>query len=337
MIASPYLIGIAAGLVAAVLFRSLATNSALALLLFYLTPLPVFLAGIGWGARAALLSFVTATVLLGALLSFQSAIAFGLYIGLPGVVLSYLMLLHREYAVDQGAAGGQPRTIVEWYPFGRIIAWGAVMSGTLIAVGLVLLAGDSETYRQIMRTIFDETALQRFQSVFGAEFGPAEMERFVERFAFYFLPFFAATFWLLIMIGNLWLAAKSASISGLLSRPLPDFTSIDYPPFLVAGFVAALVVSFASGMLGVAGVAFLGAFGCAFLLMGLAVIHVLLASSQFKLVLLFVLYVGLLVTPWVAPPVTALGLAEPFIRLRQRQPQRTPPPDNSGNPPNANL
>lgn len=337
MIASPHLIGIAAGLVAAVLFRSLATNSALAFLLFYLTPLPVFLAGIGWGVRAALLSFLTATILLGALLSFQSAVAFGLYIGLPGVILSYLMRLHREYTVDPGATGGQPRVMVEWYPFGRIIAWGAVMAGTLVALGLVLLAGDSETYRQIMRTIFDENALRRFQSVFGPEFGAAEMERFVERFAFYFLPFFAATFWLLIMIGNLWLAAKSASISGLLSRPLPDFIGIDYPPFLAAGFVAALGVSFAGGMLGVAGVAFLGAFACAFLLMGLAVIHVLLATSQFKLVLLFVLYVGLLVTPWVAPPVTALGLAEPFIRLRQRQSQRPPPTDNSDNTPNSTL
>jgi len=325
MTASPNLIGLAAGLVAAVLFRSLATNSALAFLLFYLTPLPVLLAGIGWGVRAAIVSLITAAVLLGALLSFQSAIAFSLYIGVPGVILSYLMQLRREISTgDEGSAG---QTVIEWYPFGRIIAWATLMSGGLVAFGLILLAGSSDSYMQIMRSIFDETALQRFQTLFGPEFGQAEMDRFVQRFALYFLPFFAAIFWLLIMIGNLWLAAKSASISGLLIRPLPDFTRIDYPPFLLAGFAAALALSFASGMLGVTGVAMLGAFSCAFLLLGLAVMHVLLANSQFKIVLLFVLYIGLLITPWVAPPVTALGLAEPFLRLRQRYWQQTQPPD----------
>ena len=44
MTASPLIIGIGAGIVAAVLFASQATNTALAMLLFYVTPLPLLLA-----------------------------------------------------------------------------------------------------------------------------------------------------------------------------------------------------------------------------------------------------------------------------------------------------
>ena len=96
MTASPNLIGIGSGLVAAVLFASLANNSALAVALFYLTPLPVLLAGMGWGLGAALLSMLTASLLLVLVQTLPTAIAFALYIGLPGLTLTYLFLLHRD-------------------------------------------------------------------------------------------------------------------------------------------------------------------------------------------------------------------------------------------------
>ena len=46
-------IGAGSGLISAALFASAATATALAGVLFYLAPLPLFLAGLGWGARAA--------------------------------------------------------------------------------------------------------------------------------------------------------------------------------------------------------------------------------------------------------------------------------------------
>jgi hypothetical protein len=199
-----------------------------------------------------------------------------------------------------------------------------------VALGLVLLGGDGEGYRAAVRMMFDESALKQLQGVFGPEFGQVELDRFVERFTRYILPAFAATFWLLVMIGNLWLAAKSASISGQLARPVPGFSQIDYPPLLVAAFFAALGLSFSSGGLGLAGMAFLGAFSCAFLILGVAVVHALVAGTQLKPVLLVILYVGLFVTPWIAPIVTGLGLIEPFVHLRQRFQRPAPPAAGRG-------
>jgi hypothetical protein len=324
MTASPNLIGIGAGLVAAVLFASLANNSALAFMLFYLTPLPVLLAGMGWGVRAALLAFISATSLLAVVLSVKYALGFALMVGVPGFVLSYLMLLRRHIPAD-GAV--QSRT--EWYPFGRIIAWASVMAGGLVTLALFLIGGDGESYRQMIASVFDDAAMKQLQSMLGSEFDQAEFQLFVERFSRYILPAFAATFWLLIMVGNLWLAAKSAVISGLLDRPVPDFTKIDYPLFLSAGFMVALALNFSSGLVGLIGTAFLGAFACAHLLLGLGVVHVLVGGLPLKPLFLFALYAGLILTPWVGLPVTVLGLLEPFLGLRQRHARHMKPPGNN--------
>lgn len=334
MTVSPLLIGIGAGLVAATLFASLANNSVLAATLFYLTPLPILLAGIGWGLRSAQIAFVTAALLVAIVLNFTTAIAFSLCIGLPGVMLSYLMLLRREHPL--GAPGAASPTgaspVVEWYPLGRIVAWASLMAGALVVLGLITLGGDGEGYRQTVKTMFDETALRQLQTILGADFNQEQFDRFVDRFTRYVLPAFAAAFWLLTMLGNFWLAAKSAAISGQLARPVPSFAEIDYPPLLLVGFAAAAGLSFAPGLPGLAGIGLLGGFACAYLILGLAVVHSIAAGSQLKLLMLGLLYTGLFLTPWVSPILVLVGLAEPVLQLRRRVMQRPAPPASGAGP-----
>jgi hypothetical protein len=327
MTASPYLIGIGAGVVAAVLFASLANNTLLAVMLFYLTPLPILLAGIGWGSRAAQIAFATAVLLVGLVLHLTTAIAFALAVGLPGLVLSYLMLLHRDVVP---AAAGQPA--VEWYPLGRMIAWASLMAGGLIALGLLLLGNDGEGYRSAVRAMFDQTSLGQLREMLGADLTDVQYDQFVARLTRYILPAFAAASWLLVILANLWIATKSASISGQLARPLPSLTMLHYPPFLLAGFLVSLLLSFASGIVGLAGTAFLGAISCAYLILGLAVMHVAAAGSQFKPLVLAVLYAGLMLTPWVAPITILLGLIEPLLQLRRRILERAAPPAGPAGP-----
>jgi hypothetical protein len=334
MTVSPLLIGIGAGLVAASLFASLASNTTLAVTLFYLTPLPILLAGLGWGARAAQIAGATAALLVAVVLNLTTALAFSLCIGLPGVVLAHVMLLRRD--TPPGTPGSALRADaspgVEWYPFGRIIAWASLMAGGLVALGVILLGGDGEGYRQAVKAMFDETALKQLQTLLGADFGQEQLDRFVERFARYVLPAFAGALWLLIMLANLWLAAKSATISGQLARPMPSFAELDYPPLLLGGLGAAAALTFASGLIGLAGTAFLGSFACAYLILGLAVVHVMTAGSQLKLLVLGLLYTGLFLTPWVAPILVLMGLAEPFLQLRRRVMQRPAPPASGAGP-----
>ena len=63
------LIGVGAGVVTALLFASVASGALLSIFLFYLAPLPILIAALGWSHWAALVAAVTAAAGLAAFLS----------------------------------------------------------------------------------------------------------------------------------------------------------------------------------------------------------------------------------------------------------------------------
>src|SRR3954471_13006141 len=101
------LIGIGAGAAAALLFASLASGSVFALVLFYLAPLPILIAGIGWNFVAGLIATVVASFCLALALNFYSGLTFLVGIGLPAWWFGYLALLARP-------ADGAAREVLEW-------------------------------------------------------------------------------------------------------------------------------------------------------------------------------------------------------------------------------
>ena len=112
------LIGIGAGAAAALLFASVASGSFLSIILFYLAPLPVMIAGLGWSHWAALLAALTATLAVAVLFGGVSVVAFVAGITMPAWWLSYLAMLGRPVpAITNGA----PEAGIEWYPPGRLV------------------------------------------------------------------------------------------------------------------------------------------------------------------------------------------------------------------------
>ncbi|MGI9386919.1 MAG: hypothetical protein ACR2OX_05765, partial [Methyloligellaceae bacterium] len=91
-----YLIGFGAGLVSGVLFASVASGSALAVTLIFFSPLPIYIAGLGWGTWAAASGGVGALVLIIPMLGGKSAIGFMMTLAVPAVLFCYLAGLHRE-------------------------------------------------------------------------------------------------------------------------------------------------------------------------------------------------------------------------------------------------
>ena len=77
------LIGFAAGIAAALLFASVATGSALTVLLFYAAPLPILLAGLGWRHWAGLIATLVAAVVLGIVFDLRFVFAFVVGVGMP--------------------------------------------------------------------------------------------------------------------------------------------------------------------------------------------------------------------------------------------------------------
>src|SRR5665648_522700 len=138
------IIGAGAGLVSAALFASAATAAAIAGILFYLSPLPLCLAGLGWGRSAALLAALTGTVVIAASLGPVTAAAFGLTIAAPIALLTHLLLLSRPVPALQGGAppGGA------WSPSGRLVGWASHIAGVLAGLLVLVLRYGQESCRQ---------------------------------------------------------------------------------------------------------------------------------------------------------------------------------------------
>jgi hypothetical protein len=306
------IIGAGSGLVSAALFASASTATSLAGLLFYLAPLPLCLAGLGWGGMAALLSALTGTVVIAASLGAATAAVFALSIAAPTALLAHLALLSRPAATPNG----QVVAALEWYPPGRIIGWAALIAGLLAGILVLTIGYDQEAYRDTIRQILEHSTLKELDrngTVFTEE-AIASLSSVLARA----LPAAFAVIWLTITLFNLWIAALIVDASGRALRPWPDLRGFELPNALVPIFAGALAASFLPGLPGLLATGLAGALLFAYVLQGLAVIHLYSRGLPFRAVLLTAIYLGILLLGWVALVVAILGLAEPLLGLRQR-------------------
>ena len=314
----PLIIGAGSGLVSAALFASAATATALAGVLFYLAPLPLCLAGLGWGGMAALVSAVTGTIVIAASLGPATAAIFAVSIAAPMALLTHLALLSRPLATPQG----QVTQTVEWYPAGRLVGWAAIMAGLLAAILVLIVGYDQDSYKEMIRQMLEHSSLKELDrdGTLFTEETIASMSAMIARA----LPAAFAIVWLTITLFNLWMAGLIVDASGRALRPWPDLHALELPNALVPIFAAALLASFMPGLPGLVATGFAGALLFAFVLQGLAVIHVYSRGVPFRALLLAAVYLGILLLGWVAIAVAIVGLGEPVFRLRERgQPPTT--------------
>ena len=305
-------IGAGSGLVSAALFASAATATSLAGLLFYLAPLPLCLAGLGWGGMVALLSALTGTVVIATSLGAATAAVFALSIAAPTALLAHLALLTRPAATPNGQVVGP----LEWYPPGRIVGWAALIAGLLAGILVLTIGYDQEAYRDTIRQILEHSTLKELDrngTVFTEE-AIASLSSVLARA----LPAAFAIIWFTITLFNLWIAALIVDASGRALRPWPDLRGFELPNALVPIFAGALAASFLPGLPGLLATGLAGALLFAYVLQGLAVIHLYSHGLPFRAVLLTAVYLGILLLGWVALVVAILGLAEPLLGLRRR-------------------
>lgn len=327
------MVGVAAGLAAALLYGSLGSGTPLAMVLFYIAALPLFIAGIGWGWATALVGALAATVATLALLGASSALLFALAVCAPAVWLGYLANLSRM----PGTGGGTP----EWYPIGRLIAWTALISGLLLLPSLIAFDFSLESYEASIREAF--TRLLESGGNAG-EIPEGVDPEAVAAFFVRFVPPVSVMVWIAMALINLYLAGRIVQFSGRLSRPWPDLRRFELPRELAAGLAVALVVSFLPGLVGLIGSAFAAGFLFAFMLQGLAVMHVLTLPSKIRPLILGGVYFVLIflgwsgsVLSWSGLLLALLGLGEPILRLRARVPVGTGGPGGPLAPRNDNF
>ncbi len=295
------LVGLGAGVAAALLFASVVSGSFAAIFLFYLAPLPILIAALGWSQWAGLIAASSAALAIGVMSGTffisVSVIAFGAW------WLGYLALLARPTA-----NGGGDR--LEWYPVGRLVLWAALLGAFIVTVAIPNFGTDQQSLQAGLRRIYER--LLNDQSV---------IDMLVIA-----VPPAAAVFSTITNVFNLWLAGRIVKVSGRLKRPWPDLSAMTLPVSAMVTLAGAIGGFFLPDLLGVLSGVLAASLLMAFAILGYAVLHAITRGIRSRILLLTGAYAAAIVFFWPILAVAILGLAETAFNIRGHLASRRGPP-----------
>jgi len=315
------LIAIAAGSASALMFASIISGALISLLLFYLAPLPLMVAALGWGPLSATVGGIVAAIGLGAIFGLPYCIAFAVTIALPAWWLGHLALLGRP--ITSGASTGNGASPVapdlEWYPVGRILLWTSGFAALTTMAALLTLGTDPAAINGAVRRGLLRMLGPREVASTG------EAEHWIDAVVT-IAPVAAAIVAMMTLTLNLWLAAKITATSGRLHRPWPDLKSAALPPMTLVALCVAIAFCFTGGLLEILALIVTAALMVAYALTGFAVLHTLTLTLKIRALWLGCTYAIMLVFGWPVLAMVVLGLADAIFGFRQRYLRARPPP-----------
>lgn len=339
MLKHPYFVGLGAGAVAAMLFLSITTGSAIGLLLFYLAPLPFYIAGFGWGMRAVVVTALVGGLMILAGLGPVPSVTFLIALALPALILTHFVFMFRYAAPpdDVGTtesrqetpetelelsgkptASESPEPVIEWYPSGNLVLIIAIYGGLLAALTVMLLGGSHEAYLKTIDSEFAKITGQARESGLLKEMTDEQLAQFKQAVE-NLLPASTAILWTLLTLLNIWLAGQIVRVSERLKRPWPDLAWMEFPAlFSLLTLFAIGAAMYLPGYGGLLLTGMAGALMMAFLVLGLAIVHAITRGHSGRGLMLFAVYAAVLVIGWGALILIGVALAEPWLGLRQK-------------------
>lgn len=313
------MIGLGAGFVSAVLSAVIATGRPAALILFFLAPLPIVIAALGWNHRAGLIAAIAGAIVLGLIANPWAALIFAISTALPAWWFSFLALLaRRDEALGQ----------TEWYPLGRLLLWIAGLVAMLTIAGLLSISTDYASYVKSFERVIP--LMERFNPGIFEGLNEAQRQARSESLAQAFAwlaPAVSAAISVATTVLLLYLGARAVQSSGRLPRPWPAIPETTMPRVALLALAVTALGSLLGGFVGVACLTAAAALGMAFSLQGLATIHALTRSMNGRGALLTGLYVLLVIFGgWPIFVIALTGIIEAVFGLRARQNGRIQPP-----------
>lgn len=299
-------IAIGAGVLSGVMYLAAALNSLSALVFVYIAQLPLFLVGLSLGLTASAVAGTAAAGLVFVRFDWVFTLSFAL------AFLAPVLILVRQALLSRPGADGK----TEWYPPGLLTGWLVSLGIALLLAGCLALqmAGGAEgVVRRFVTHMVDAV-----QSAMPRGAGEMDKSRAVELMAAY-LPGMAIASLLAITTINGALAQGLLLRFGFNQRPSPDLAELEFPVVFIPIFAAAVVGgALLPGELGyalrnVAPVVLVGG-----VLAGLGVAHSAVRNLGGRSWVLAVIYVVAAAQLWPLLLLAAIGMAEPFLKLRRR-------------------
>jgi hypothetical protein len=324
-------VAIGAGLASALLFVVFSRNGTmLALCLAYFAPLPLMIASLGFGQWTGLVgailgAFVTAIRLWPSFeFSYAAAIAYAVGIAIPAWFVCAAALRGAPPLEPQSARAPHQKiatpVVPNPAPLRALAAAALYFAAALSIVALALAAahgGLNSALSQLTNQIAPILRELKDAASLPGGLDPDLLARLLVRIV---VPAMAFSGLMLIM-ANLWLAARIVQISARLPTPWPD---IPYNLRLPVPFAAAVVPSigliFIGHEIGFVAAIVAAALATALSLQGLAVMHDLTRAMSTRTPLLFGAYLIMsLIPPWPMAIFTLVGLADAALGLRERK------------------
>jgi hypothetical protein len=314
------IVGIGAGAAAALLFASVTSGTWLSIPLFYLAPLPIMIAGLGWSHWAALTGALTGALALAVAFGPVFFFTFLAGAGLPAWWLAYLTMLARP--TGDGAA------TLEWYPPGRLVVWAAVLAGMVVVVAIPNFGSDAESFRAGLRNALVHILRVEMEAPADAPLGVpgvSNASRLID-FLVTAIPPAAAVLATITNVLNLWLAGTIVKFSGRLKRPWPPLAAMTFPRTLAVALAIVVVLGFVGGLVGIVAGVLSASLLMAYGVLGFAVLHAVTQGMNARIFVLGGVYAAVFVFGWPVLALCLLGLIDAAIDLRARVARKRGPP-----------
>jgi hypothetical protein len=308
----PFLIALAAGCAAALMFVSVVSGALMSLVLFYLAPLPLMVAALGWGSATALVGGLASCLGIGLIFGPTYMIVFAVTVALPAWWLGRLAMLARP-----DAATAAPPSL-HWYPAGRLVLWIAAFAALTTTAALLSLGSTANDITDVLK--------RGLARVFGADGAAAPDTDNLVTVLVMIAPAAATMVTMAALTLNFWLAARITQTSGRLMRPRPALNMIAFPQLTLAVLAIAALLCLSGGLLALFAQIVTTALIVAYAFAGFAVLHTLTQTRSMRGLWLAGSYALVVVFGWPLVAIALLGIADAIFGFRNRkQPAFRPP------------
>lgn len=307
------ILGSLAGGASAVLVLT-AASGPLGIMLAYLAPLPLFLAGLTHGLSAVVIAGAVGT-LISALNGLLNGGIYLVTFAAPAALVVRQALLARP--ATEASANAEVHGDLEWYPAGRLVVWLVGWALGLFGLALLLTADHEGGMPGMLQPVLEQFLAAMPQNETAQQ--GSDIAAVAKNLAM-MMPAVLGFSWLVMMTINGTLAQGLARMLKQNRRPTPRYRLLVLPRLLAFGLGTAIVAGFVlPGDAGFIGATVAAILAFPFFLQGLAVVHGLAAKAVMPGLILAAFYAALVVAgALVGVLVVILGFIEEWAGFRRR-------------------